>query len=183
MLLRHRPPRIDSRPPTTNKGFEHLDQRWIAVLQWLKANRVEFVLVGPAAEAVRGGMEATGPVAIVPAPYGRNFERLSRALVATGAVVRVDIGDDGDTELMQVKLTPEKLGRGQLWTVRCGEYDLDIEGRRASTPSYQEVLYEAGRVQLAPDLSVEVASPEHIEHYSHVRRTGLSPEIKITRTA
>jgi hypothetical protein len=28
-----------------------------------------------------------------------------------------------------------------------------------------------------------VASPEHIEHYSHVRRTGLSPEIRITRNA
>jgi hypothetical protein len=26
-----------------------------------------------------------------------------------------------------------------------------------------------------------VASPEHIEHYSHVRRTGLTPEIRITR--
>jgi hypothetical protein len=155
----------------------------MAVLQWLKANRVDFVLVGAAAEGVRGDATATGPVSIVPAPYGRNFDRLSRALVAADAVVRVDTGDGGDTELMQVKLTPEKLGRGQLWTVRCGNYDLDIEGRRKSSPSYQELLYEAGRVQLAADLSVEVASPEYIEHYAHVRRTGLTPEIRITRTA
>jgi hypothetical protein len=181
MLLRHRPPRLDTRPPTTNKGFEHLDEKWVAVLQWLKANRVDFVLVGAAAEAVRGASDATGPVSIVPAPYGRNFDRLSRALVSANGVVRVDTGDGGDTELMQVKLTPEKLGRGQLWTVRCGQHDLDIEGRRPSDPSFQELLYEASRVQLAADLSVEVASPEHIEHYSHMRRTGLPPEIRITR--
>ena len=81
------------------------------------------------------------------------------------------------------ELTPEKLGRGQLWTIRCGSHDLDIEGRASGSPSYQELLYESARFQLAGDLSVEVGSPEHIEHYSHVRRTGLSPEIRITRNA
>jgi hypothetical protein len=181
MLLRHRPPRIDTRPPTTTKGFEHLDERWIAVLQWLEANRVDFVLVGGVAEAVRGDAGAAGPVSVVPAPYGRNFERLSRALIAADARVRVETG--GETELMQVKLTPEKLGRGQLWTVRCGDHDLDIEARSASSPSYQELLYESARFALAATVSVEVAAPEHIEHYAHVRRTGLSPEIRITRTA
>jgi hypothetical protein len=182
MLLRHRPPRIDDkRPATTRKGFEHLDQGSVAILQWLKANRVDFVLVGGVAEAVRGSTDSTGPVSIVPAPYGRNFERLSRALGAADARVRVAADKEGETETMQVKLTPEKLGRGQLWTIRCGSYDLDIEGRASSSPSYQELLYEAARFQLAGDLSVEVASPEHIEHYSHVRRTGLTPEIRITR--
>ena len=82
---------------------------------------------------------------------------------------------------MPVKLTAEKLVRGQRWTLRCGAHDLDIEGRAAGSPSYQELLYEAARFELAGDLSVEVASPEDIEHYAHVRRTGLSPEIRITR--
>lgn len=184
MLLRHRPPRIDdARPATTRKGFEHLDQRWISVLQWLRANRIDFVLVGAVAEGVRGSTDANGPVSIVPAPYGRNFERLSRALSAADARVRIATEDEGETETMQIKLTPEKLGRGQLWTMRCGAYDLDIEGRTSESPSYQELLYESARFQLAGDLSVEVASPEHIEHYSHVRRTGLSPEIRIMRNA
>jgi hypothetical protein len=135
------------------------------------------------AEAVRGRTDAAGPVAIVPAPYGRNFERLARALSAADARVRVEAEDDGETETMQIKLTSEKLGRGQLWTVRCGAHDLDIEGRPSGSPSYQELLYESARFQLAGDLSVEVASPEHIEHYAHVRRTGLSPEIRISRNA
>jgi hypothetical protein len=28
---------------------------------------------------------------------------------------------------------------------------------------------------------VDVASPEDIEHYAHVRRTGTAPELRITR--
>jgi hypothetical protein len=184
MLLRHRPPRIDdTRPATTRKGFEHVDQRSIAVLQWLKANRIDFVLVGAVAEAVRGSTDSSGPVSIVPAPYGRNFDRVSRALGAADARVRTGVNEDGETETMQVKLTPEKLGRGQLWTIRCGSHDVDIEGRTSGSPTYQELLYESARFQLAGDLSVEVASPEHIEHYLHVRRTGLSPEIRITRNS
>jgi hypothetical protein len=186
MLLRHRPPGIESVPPQPTKGFEHLDQRWIAVLRWLQANRIEFVLVGAAARAVRGEAKARGPVAIVPAPYGRNLDRLARALVSAHARLRVDAGPEGETagaETMQVKMTADKLVRGQRWTLRCGAHDLDIEGRPKGVPSYQELLYEAVRFDLAPELAVEVASPEDIEHYDHLRRTGLPPEFRVARGA
>ena len=186
MLLRHRPPGIESVPPQPTKGFEHLDQRWIAVLRWLQANKIEFVLVGPAARAVRGERKARGPVAIVPAPYGRNLDRLARALGATHARVRIDAEPEGETagaETMLVKMTADKLVRGQRWTLRCGAHDLDIEGRPDGVPSYQELLYEAVRFDLAPQLAVEVASPEDIEHYDHVRRTGLAPEFRVARGA
>ena len=186
MLLRHRPPGIESVPPQPTKGFEHLDQRWIAVLRWLQANKIEFVLVGPAARAVRGEPKARGPVAIVPAPYGRNLDRLARAVVAAHARLRVDAEPEGETagaETMQVKMTADKLVRGQRWTLRCGAHDLDIEGRPDGVPSYQELLYEAVRFDLAPQLAVEVASPEDIEHYDHVRRTGLAPEFRVARGA
>jgi hypothetical protein len=181
MLLRHRPPRSDPKPPATTKGFEHLDENWIAVLRWLKASRVEFVLVGAAAEAVRGNPDAKGPVAIVPAPYGRNYERVSKALASSHARLRIDATATGEVETMQVKLTAEKLARGQRWTIRCDNHDLDVEGHPSGARSYQELLYEAGRFHLAADVSIDVASPEDIEHYEHVRRTGTSPEIKITR--
>jgi hypothetical protein len=186
MLLRHRPPGIESVPPPPTKGFEHLDQRWIAVLRWLQANKIEFVLVGPAARAVRGEPKARGPVAIVPAPYGRNLDRLARALVAAHARLRVDAGLEGETsgaETMQVKMTGDKLVRGQRWTLRCGAHDFDVEGRPKGVPSYQDLLYEAVRFELAPELAVEVASPEDIEHYDHVRRTGLAPEFRVARGA
>ena len=53
MLLRRRPPQIDTRPIPPAQGFEHLAGESIAVLKWLKAYQVEFVLVGPVAEAIR----------------------------------------------------------------------------------------------------------------------------------
>lgn len=183
MLLRHRPPGIDPGPPNTKQGFEHLDEKWIAVLRWLQANRLDFVLVGPAARAIRGDADARGPVSVVPAPYGRNLDRLARALWATHARLRIDAGEatTSDADTVPVKMTAEKLVRGQRWTLRCGAHDLDIEGRPEGVPRYQELLYEASRFELAPDVSVEVASPEDIEHYAHLRRTGTAPEMRITR--
>jgi len=84
-------------------------------------------------------------------------------------------------ETMPARLTAEKLMRGQRWTLRCGEHDLDIEGRPDGVPGYQELLYEAIRFTLTPEVSVEVASPEDIEHYDYVRRTGIAPEFRVAR--
>jgi hypothetical protein len=186
MLLRHRTPGIESTPVQPRDGLKHLDQKSLAVLRWLNANQVGYVVVGPVARAIRGDLQATGPVAIVPAPYGRNFGRLSSALVGAHAKLRVDTG----TDPVAIKLNAEKLARGPRWTFRCGVYDLDIEGRGAgatgagaAAPRYQELLYEAGRFELAVGLSVEAASPEDLEHYAHLRRTGAAPEIKISRRA
>jgi hypothetical protein len=182
MLLRRRPPRIDTRRTDAAKGFEHLEENWIAVLRWLNANRVEFVLVGAVAEAIRGDHRAKGPVAVVPAPYRRNFERLARALDAARARMRVDgTGADGAADTTPVKMTADKLARGQRWTLRCGGHDIDIEGEPPGASRYQELVYESGRFDPATDVSIEVASPEDIEHYAHVRRTGTAPEISISR--
>jgi hypothetical protein len=183
MLLRHRAPGIESRPVVPGAQFRHLDAGHVAVLRWLLDNRTEFVLVGAAARAVRGDTAASGPVALVPAPYGRNLDRLSRALWSAHARLRVDVAEGiVGAETVPVKMTAEKLVRPQRWTLRCGVHDLDVEGRPPGVPRYQELLYEASRFDIAPDVSVEVASPEDIEHYEHLRRTGVAPEIKIRRT-
>lgn len=177
MLLRHRPPAIDSQSRTAAAGFEHLDERALAVLGWLNANHVEYILVGPVGEAIRGDREAKGPVAVVPAPYGRNVERLCRALWSAHVRMRID----GESETLPVKMNVEKLLRGGRWTLRCGEHDLDIEGCPSGAPRYQELLYEANRFEVADGIAVEVASPEDLEHFSHVRRTGIAPEFRVTR--
>jgi hypothetical protein len=194
MLLKHRPPAIESGPVKLNEGLEHLDQSAIAVLRWLVANKVDFVVVGPVAHAIRGDANAKGPVAIVPAPYSRNYERLCTALIAEHAGLRADRSVPGAAarpESVPVKLTADKLARGKRWMLRFESYDLDVEGAgprpapgrggSARSPRYQELLYESGRIALAPGLTVEVASPEDLEHYSHVRRTGAAPEFVVTR--
>src|ERR1700749_3537826 len=73
MLLKHRSPGVDATSVQPRAGLEHLDRKSISVLRWLNANHVDYVLVGPVAHAIRGDQAATGPVAIVPAPYSRNW--------------------------------------------------------------------------------------------------------------
>jgi hypothetical protein len=202
MLLKHRAPEINTAAVHLRRGLEHLDKSWIELLRWLNAIKLDYVVVGPVANAIRGDVSARGPVAIVPAPYGRNFERLANGLIAQHAGLRSDRGisvpsNAGERgSIVPIKLTGDKLARGRRWMLRFGAYDLDIEGagKRAAgaraapdgsvhAPGYQELLYEAGRFQLAEGLSVEVASPEDLEHFSHVRRTGSAPEFRVTRTA
>jgi hypothetical protein len=187
MLLRRRTSRISTSPIDPSKGFEHLDQEALALLRWLKDNRVEFVLVGAVAESLRGRTDAVGPVAIVPAPYRRNLARLADALTDAGAGVRVD-GARGSADSTPIRFTAEKLGDAQRWALRSGTHDIDIErsgrpGQKTAVraPVYQELLYEAGRFEPGPELSVEVAAPEDIEHFAHLRKTGRAPEMRISR--
>ena len=187
MLLRNRASQIEAHSADAARGFEHIDSSAVAVINWLNSNRIDFVLVGPVANAIRGDTSARGPVAIVPAPYGRNLDRLARALTAAHARLRPASSratpPDLPTETVAVKLDADKLLRSDRWPLRCGEHDLDIEGRSARSSRYQELLYEAARFELAPEVSVEVAAPEDIEHYEHVRRTGVEPELTVRRVA
>ena len=181
MLLRRRPPQIDTHPIAAAQGFEHLGGEAIAVLKWLKANQVEFVLVGPVAESIRGGAASPGPVGIVPAPYRRNHERLSRALDSAHARPRPEGGARDSREAVVAKAMAEQSGAGERWVLGTGKHYLDVEGRPSGSPGYQELLYESARFEPTAGLAVDVASPEDIEHYAHVRRTGTSPEMRITR--
>jgi hypothetical protein len=181
MRFRHPRPSLAEQPSRAPlPAFDHVGSEPIALLGWLRASQVEFVLVGPVADAIRGSRPTRGPVSIVPAPYQRNFERLAGALGAEQAVARVDGASNG-RQLPPARLTAAQLARGQHRTLRVGSHELDIEGGAAGMPSFQELLYEAGRFELAEGLSVEVASTEDIERYEHLRRTGRAPEIRITR--
>jgi hypothetical protein len=181
MLPRNRLPGIESLPAPA-KVNEDLPDSAIDVLRWLDANRVDYVLVGPVARLITGEGPATGPVAIVPAPYGRNLDRLTRALLAAKARQLLDGDYSAVTtgETIAIKLTPEKLIGPEPLALRCGNHDLHIEGRPIGVPRYQELLYEATRQQVTADLGIQVAALEDVELYDHIRRTG-SPEITVKR--
>jgi hypothetical protein len=176
MLQRHRAPGIDPRPARPTNGFEHLKDEWVVVLRWLAEGRVEHVLVGPAAEAIRGSATALGPVAIVPAPYGRNLDRLASSLVTAQARLRAG----GMAEATPIRFTAAKLSGGGSWAVKCDFlYDLDVEIVPAER--YSELLYEATRSEIEPGLSVEVGSPEDLKQHAHAPLSDEEPEIRIRR--
>ena len=176
MLQRHRAPGIDHRPAQTVKGLEHLTEEWVIVLRWLVEARVEFVVVGPAGEAIRGRTDAEGAVAIAPAPYDRNLDRLARALMAGHAGPRTDDGSGTSP----ARFSAATLAGQERSTLRSeGPYDIDIELTPAAR--YSELLYDAGRFEIEAGLSVEVASVEDLERHTHALRTGEEPEIRITR--
>jgi hypothetical protein len=189
MLLKRRPPSIDTnRPIETSPGFQHLDRGVMFVLRWLKENQVDFVLVGPVAESVHTRSGTSRPVAIVPAPYRRNLERLAQALNAAEARLRDDQGAPDPRPAATGKITVEHLTQEYIWTLWCGPHPIDVVGTAAPASSgtsdasgYQELLYEATRFELGPEVAVQVASPEDIEHYSHLRRTGSAPEMTVSR--
>jgi hypothetical protein len=192
MLLKRRPPKIDTtRPFEPKPGFEHVDAGEIALLRWLNEHSIDFVVVGSVDvdRTVHTGSVTAGPLAIVPAPYRRNLERLARALAGAEARVRNESarppGRDRDAP---VQLTVTDLMEDRVWPLCCGPLPIDVVGTTApstggahGSSDYQELLYEATRVELTSDLSVEIASPEDIGHYAHLRSTGSPPEITISR--
>jgi hypothetical protein len=185
MLLRNRISGIDSAPVSAGAGYEHVPAAAVAVLRWLGVRGVEYVLVGPIARAIRGDRNARGPVAVAPAPYGRNLDRLARALADAKATPRplatLDRFEAEGRDLQPLSLSGAQLAGAVRWELRCGGYEIDVEGRPDGLPSYQELLFEAVRFELAPEVSAEVAAPEDIELYDHIRRTGVVPELTVTR--
>jgi hypothetical protein len=176
MLLRRRRPEITTRPINAVAGLEHLKAEPVAVLRWLSESRVDYVLLGEVARAVRGERDASGPVVILPASYGRNLQRLADGLHAAHARLRSVRPDEENTA---VKLSAEKLARPQRWQLRSGAHDLDVEGPAPGLPSYEELLYEAGVFELEPGLRVQVASIEDVGRFSHAER--VDREIRVTR--
>ncbi len=189
MLLRNRTPALENSPALSAKAFAQMDDSAVAIIRWLNANRVDYVVVGPIARIVHGESSARGPVAIVPAPYGRNLDRLARALGSARARVRLerDLRRPGNdpyvSQSAPAKLTADRFIGPERLALRCGSHDLDIEGQPAGVPRYQELLYEAAKVELDEGVSAEIAGPDHVAYYEHLRDSGRAPEIRVTRAA
>jgi hypothetical protein len=187
MLLRNRLPVLEDSPVPSAKAFEQMDDSAIAIVRWLNANRVDYVVTGAIARIARGDSSARGPLTVVPAPYGRNLDRLARALNSARARVRLhgELSGPGVDPFgppsAPIKLHADRFVGAERLTLRCGSHDLDVEARPTGVPRYQELLYEAAKVELADGVVAECAGLEHIEHYEHLRRAGVAPEIRVTR--
>jgi len=169
--------------PAPAPGYEHLSPEALSALQWLGRERIDYVVVGSLANAIRLRAGAGLPATIVPAPYGRNLDRVSAALASVKAGIRpvsaAAVGLAGaDVVLARRRITADELLGSERLTLRCSDFDLDIEARPEGVPSYQDLLFDASRVEIAAGLSPEVASLEHIKLYLELRRhSAASPTV------
>lgn len=161
--------------PVPAPGYDHLAPEALSALHWLDEERIDYVVVGALANAIRLRAGAGLPTTIVPAPYGRNLDRVTAALASVKAAIRpvsaAAVGLAGaDVVLARRRITADQLLGSERLTLRCDGFDLDIEARPEGTPSYQDLLFDAGRIEIAAGLSPEVASLEHIKLYLDLRR-------------
>jgi hypothetical protein len=137
----------------------------LALLSTLSGHRVEHVLVGELAAAVHGCAPTNDTVAIVPARFGRNLDRLSRALRKLDARWRVP----GETATLAVDLSPSNLRGRDLWLLSTELTDLDVDFEPPATLGYSDIFDNARRYALTPSLEVDVAAPEDLVRIAEVR--------------
>jgi hypothetical protein len=138
----------------------------LALLSRLDDHSVEHVLIGELAAAVHGCDWVDDTVVIVPARFGRNIDRLSRALRELHAERRVQAA----TESLAVDLNPASLRGRQHWPLRTELGDLDVDFEPPATAGHLDLFDGARRYALAPGLEVEVAALEDLVRIAELRQ-------------
>jgi hypothetical protein len=101
--------------------------------------------------------------------------------VLVGSVARTIRGERWARGPVSIVAAPYERNLARLARTPFAADRLELVERPDGAPAYEEVIYEATRFGLTPDVQVEVAAPEDIELYDHVRRTGALPQMKLTR--
>jgi hypothetical protein len=136
-----------------------LDPLLLTTLGTLQRHDVQFVLVGDVAEAIynRGGF--VSGVAIVPASYGRNVERLIAALEGLDA----EMGIAGTASNEPVDWRRTDLRDLAPCSFMTSGADVDVNFEPSGTRGYPDLFDDAAQIQLAPGITPLVASPEDLE--------------------
>ncbi len=136
-----------------------------SLLHKLSSHRVEFVLVGPLAAAVHGCRASGEEVAIVPARFSRNIDRLAKALRAVGAQWH----ESPDAATQPVDVTAERLQTLGHWPLSTELGDLDVDFEPPATAGHLDLFEGARRFALAPGLGVEVAAAADLLRIAELR--------------
>ncbi len=145
-----------------------LDPDLIATLAALETHRVEFVLVGDVANAIYNHGGFVSGVAIVPASYGRNVERLAGALDAMNAELGIaGRPDPGGADWRRSDL--RELAPCSFMTLYA---DVDLDFKPTATSGYPDLFQDAARIELGLGARPYVAAPEDLDRMAH----GVAPE-------
>lgn len=145
-----------------------LDPDLILTVQALETQRVEFVLVGDVAEAIYNHGGFVSGVAIVPGGYGRNVERLMRALHE----LRAELGIAGRPDPRAVEWRRMDLRDIAPCSFMTTYADVDVNFRPAGTDGYRDLFQDADRCEIGRGVRPYVASPDDLERLRH----GTTPK-------
>jgi len=131
-----------------------LDPKLLATLQTLESHAVEYVLVGEVADAIHDGGGFISGVAIVPAAYGRNVDRLASALKGLDAHHANGQPVDPRTNDLRA-LAP--------CTFTTAHAQVELDFAPVGTHGYSDLFDDAARISLASGVNPHVASPQDLD--------------------
>jgi predicted nucleotidyltransferase len=109
------------------------------ILRTLVDHRVEFVLIGGLAAVVHGADYVTTDADICPADDRRNLNRLSEALRALNAHIRVEGIPDG----LPFDHDGASLGKARIWNLTTDAGDLDVSFVPSGTKGHRDLVTNA----------------------------------------
>jgi hypothetical protein len=145
-----------------------LDPDVLATIRALEGGRVEFIVVGDAADVVHGTRRGgyVDALAIVPSGFARNVDRLIRTMKDLSADLRVP----GESQTLPVDLSQlREVGRCLLATDLA---DVVIDFEPPGTAGYPDLYADARRAQLAGGMAPYVASVEDLERIENATRSA-----------
>lgn len=131
-----------------------LHPKLLATLQTLESHAVEYVLVGEIAGAIHDGGGSISGVAIVPAAYGRNVDRLALALKKLDA--HLSNGQPMDPRTTDLRAAAP-------CTFTTGHANVELDFAPGGTHGYPDLFDAAARTRLAPGVNPQVASPQDVD--------------------
>ena len=135
-----------------------LDPALLETLRALARHDVELVLVGDVAQAIHDDGGFVADVAIVPAPYARNAQRLSLALQAMDA--QPTAADTAAATAPDWRQRDLRELAPCTFATRWADVHVDFEP--AGTGGYRDLFDEARNIELAPSVCPLVAAPEDL---------------------
>jgi hypothetical protein len=142
-----------------------LDPTLLEALRTLQQHDVEFVLAGDVAQAIYDHGGFVSGVAVVPAAYGRNVERLNGALQAMDA----ELGIAGTPATTQFDYRRMDLRAIAPCSFITRHVDVDVNFEPPGTRGYRDLFDDASHIDLAPGVRPLVAAPADLER---IARTG-----------
>lgn len=150
----------------------NLDPDVLATLRALRDARVEFIVVGDAADVLHGDRSNgyVDAVSIVPSGFARNIDRLQGMLAALAADLRVP----GESQTLPVDLGQlRELGRCTLATDLA---DITIDFEPPGTAGYADLYADSRPVTLTGGCAPQVASKEDLDRIEDATRS-VSPRV------